>query len=96
MDQLWPQKCPIKEVQHRKAWSVIARVDLSISKLWAISLSKGSSIYPKTIAGLIDCFVMAIPFLKNSLTGDLLYTFLFFGAYEIVTATLKKPAPIQK
>jgi hypothetical protein len=36
-------------------------------------------LYPKTITGLLDCYIMALPFFRNSLTGDLVYTFLFFG-----------------
>ncbi|MCJ7826198.1 hypothetical protein MUP56_01110 [Patescibacteria group bacterium] len=40
--------------------------------------------YPKTIAGLIQCFVMALPFFRNSLLGDLFYTTILFGAFEIV------------
>jgi len=40
--------------------------------------------YPKTLAGLVQCFVMALPFFRNSLLGDLFYTTIFFGAFEIV------------
>jgi hypothetical protein len=35
--------------------------------------------YPRTPAGLSECFVAAIPFFKNTVAGDLLYTGLFFG-----------------
>ena len=37
-------------------------------------------LYPKTIAGLVDCFVAAIPFFRNMLLGNLLYSALLFGA----------------
>jgi len=40
--------------------------------------------YPHTLAGLLNCFTMAIPFFRNSLAGDLTYTALSFGAYEAV------------
>jgi hypothetical protein len=30
--------------------------------------------YPKTLAGLMTCYTLAIPFFKPSLIGDLLFT----------------------
>ncbi len=35
--------------------------------------------YPRTPAGLAECFTLAIPFFKNTVAGDLLYAGLFFG-----------------
>lgn len=40
--------------------------------------------YPKTLSGLFECYIMALPFFRNSLLGDLFYTTTFFGAFEIV------------
>ncbi|PIS10214.1 MAG: hypothetical protein COT73_10520 [Bdellovibrio sp. CG10_big_fil_rev_8_21_14_0_10_47_8] len=37
-------------------------------------------LYPLTKQGLIDSFVMALPFYGNQLLGDLLYASLFFAA----------------
>ena len=39
--------------------------------------------YSQTIAGLINCYIMALPFFLNSILGDLFYTFTIFGAYEL-------------
>src|SRR3990172_92758 len=41
-------------------------------------------------AGLIECYVMAIPFLKNSVASNLIYTAVFFGAYEMAQSLLRK------
>lgn len=41
-------------------------------------------LYPKTLQGLLDAYVMAIPFFRNTIIGDLFYVGLFFGSYEIV------------
>jgi hypothetical protein len=41
--------------------------------------------YPKTWAGLVECFVMALPFFRNSLASDLLYTGFAFGIYGWVS-----------
>lgn len=38
-------------------------------------------LYPHTLAGLVECYVAAIPFFRNSVLGDLFYTAVMFGAY---------------
>lgn len=44
------------------------------------------SMYPHTAVGLFDSYIMALPFFRNSLIGDMCYTAMFFGAYEWVAA----------
>ena len=39
--------------------------------------------YVKTIPGLIQCFTMALPFFRGTLLGDLFYTTVIFGTYEM-------------
>jgi uncharacterized membrane protein len=39
--------------------------------------------YPKTPAGLIACYVAAIPFFQNTLAGDLFFTALLFGGFAL-------------
>ena len=46
--------------------------------------------YPHNWAGLIECYLMAIPFLKNSVASNLIYTAVFFGAYEMAQSLLRK------
>lgn len=41
-------------------------------------------LYPKTLSGLIQSYVMALPFFRNTIIGDLFYSGLFFGGYELV------------
>jgi len=40
--------------------------------------------YEKTFSGLVECYTMAIPFFKNSLLGDLMYSSIFFGGFAFV------------
>ncbi len=40
--------------------------------------------YPKTIEGLIACYVAGIPFLKNTVASSLCYTGLAFGVFELL------------
>ncbi len=42
-------------------------------------------LYPRTAAGLWQCYVAAIPFLRGTLLGDLVYTAAFFGGYHLLT-----------
>jgi hypothetical protein len=37
--------------------------------------------YPKTVAGLVACYVAAIPFYGTQLAGDLIYSALLFGTF---------------
>jgi hypothetical protein len=44
--------------------------------MWTIS-----TIYPKTAAGLIACYVAAIPYYGTMLLGDIVYSALLFGTF---------------
>ncbi len=39
--------------------------------------------YPHTLAGLIECYVAAIPFFRNTVIGDLAYVGVMFGLFEL-------------
>jgi len=39
--------------------------------------------YSQTLNGLVQCYVAAIPFFRNTLAGDLLYVGALFGLYEM-------------
>jgi hypothetical protein len=43
-----------------------------------------SGMYPHTWEGLGACYVAALPFFRNGLAGDLLYTGVLFGAFELL------------
>jgi hypothetical protein len=47
-----------------------------------------SGFYPLTSAGLIACYVAAIPFFQNTLAGDLVFTGLLFGGFAIAERLL--------
>jgi hypothetical protein len=38
--------------------------------------------YPPTFGGLVECYVAAIPFFRNTVLGDLTYVAVLFGLYE--------------
>jgi hypothetical protein len=39
--------------------------------------------YPHTLQGLTDCFVKAIPFFRNTLISNMVFSFVLFGVYEL-------------
>ncbi|HEY3027144.1 MAG TPA: DUF6580 family putative transport protein [Pyrinomonadaceae bacterium] len=55
------------------------------------------SLYPKTMAGLLACYVAAIPFFQNSLFGDAVYTVALFGGFALAAKwwpALREPNPV--
>lgn len=40
-------------------------------------------LYPRSVAGLAQCYIMALPFFQNSLAGDLLFTAALFSVYHL-------------
>jgi hypothetical protein len=47
-------------------------------------------LYDLTGDGLAKCFIMALPFFKITLIGDLFWTAVLFGAFEYIR--IRKPA----
>lgn len=42
-----------------------------------------TDLYPKTREGLMLCYAAGLPFLKNTFLGDVVYTAILFGSYEV-------------
>lgn len=42
------------------------------------------SMYQTDLSGLLNCYVAAIPFFRNTLIGDLFYVNAIFGLYELM------------
>ncbi len=43
------------------------------------------TMYPKDFGGLMACYAAGIPFFHNTLAGDLIYSVVMFGAFELST-----------
>jgi hypothetical protein len=43
----------------------------------------GGALYPRTAAGLAECYAAAIPFFRNTLLGDALYATVLFGGWAL-------------
>lgn len=85
-------------LRKRKAVGTILGASVASSLLFFLITNFGfwltESLYPKTIEGQITAYVMALPFFRNTLLGDLLYTGLFFGGYELALRFIKRKAVV--
>ena len=45
------------------------------------------TLYPATVQGLAACYVAAIPFFRNTLAGDMVFTAVFFGLPLLLRGT---------
>ncbi len=54
--------------------------------VWAVP----GSWYPHTAQGLINCYVLGLPFLRYTMLGDIVYVGILFGLYEAVQIAVKK------
>lgn len=82
-------------VRKRKSVATIIYGTLASSFLFFLitnfAVWAAGSWYPKTLAGLFQCFTLAIPFFRNTILGDLFFVSLFFGIYELVVYLNKEP-----
>ncbi|MDD5116388.1 MAG: hypothetical protein PHW98_04925 [Candidatus Omnitrophica bacterium] len=45
--------------------------------------------YPQDLKGLADCYILGLPFLRVFTVATLVYTAVFFGAYEIIARRVR-------
>ena len=50
-------------------------------------------LYPRTAAGLWQCYVAAIPFFRGTLLGDVVYTTVLFGGYALLVGRVRPAHP---
>jgi hypothetical protein len=60
----------------------VAFFAISNFAVWAFS-----GMYSHTLAGLTQCYVLALPFFQNSLAGDLFWTAVLFGGASVIQRT---------
>jgi len=49
-----------------------------------VAPSGAPALYPHTFDGLVECYWMALPFFRNSLAGDLFWTAMLFGVFDLL------------
>lgn len=80
----------------KNRWGFVQLTGLSITSsiIFFLVTNFGSwltwDFYPKTLSGLMNSYLMAVPFFKNTLIGDLVYSYFFFYGYLVFSRILKK------
>lgn len=54
----------------------------------------GGGLYPHTAGGLADCYVAALPFYRNQVVGDVLFTAALFGLHALATSAYARRVAI--
>ena len=55
--------------------------------VWLVGLSLANAPYPKTFAGLADCYAAGLPFLRGTLIGDWAFMAIFVAIVMLVKNT---------
>ncbi len=75
-------------LRSRRQPAMIAGAALVSSVLFFVLTNLGvwafEPLYSKTWSGLVACYLAALPFFRNSLEGDLLYTLILFGGFALL------------
>ena len=56
--------------------------------VWAFPEVHEQVDYAQTWSGLVECYAMALPFLRNSIAGDLFWVAMLFGLYDFGRARM--------
>ena len=88
-------------LQRRKTVLTIAGAAIATSLIFFFVSDFGiwltGDMYPRTFSGLVACYTMALPFLRNQIAGDLLYTAVLFGGFALLERLfpiLRAPRPL--
>lgn len=80
-------------VHKNKNWKTVLGGGLASAVLFFIITNFGvwmvTGMYPLTLAGLADCYIVAIPYFRSSLLSTLIYGLIFFGGYEAIAAQVR-------
>ena len=75
-------------LQRRRRPLPIAAAVLASSLTFFVITNLGvwlfDALYPKTLSGLAACYIAALPFLRNTLFGDALYSAILFGGFHLL------------
>ena len=81
-------------LRNRRSFTNIVLVTFSSSVLFFVVTNFGvwahSTMYEKSLNGLMQSYLMGLPYFRNTLLGDFFYTGVFFGFYSSATMYLRK------
>lgn len=80
-------------VMQKPSWGRLVFTSFGAAIIFYLVTNFGSWISPaspyvKDFNGLMLCYEMGIPFFRNTLLGNLFFSFVLFGAYELIASRL--------
>jgi hypothetical protein len=72
--------------------SLLGSVTFFVVSNFAVWIGGSLALYPRTMAGLVECYTMAVPFFRNSAASDMLFAGVFFGVSALVASYTHKTA----
>ena len=78
-------------IRERKSFLTIATGSLASSILFFLITNLPfwfGDRYPWNFAGIMESYVLSLPFLRNALIGDLAFNAILFGGYELARRSL--------
>lgn len=72
--------------------SLAGSVGFFLVSNFAVWIGGALAMYPRTLAGLVECYTMAVPFFRNGLAGDLIFSGAFFGIAAVMAARQQREA----
>ena len=80
-------------MKERKTPAIVLGTSIVSALLFFLITNFGawlSDLYPHNFKGFIECYVMAIPFFRNTLVSSVIYSVVLFGSYELIASLVKK------
>jgi hypothetical protein len=86
-------------LRNRPSWRLLLGACLASSVFFFLisnfGVWLGWNSYPHTWWGLVDCYVAAIPWYRQTLISTFVYSALFFGCYEIYAARHRSSGQVE-
>jgi len=82
--------------ENSKIWRIAGAAltgSLSFFVISNFGVWAATAMYPKTLAGLMTCYIAGLPFFRHTVEGDLFFSAVLFGlpvAYVAITRALSK------
>ena len=84
-------------LRQRRGALPVAGMALAASALFFVTTNFGvwalDAMYPKSLAGLLACYVAAIPFFGATIAGNLFYAAVLFGGFALAERRIPLFAP---
>jgi hypothetical protein len=79
---LLPKAQQKMKISHQFSYSIVASLMFYLVTNFGVWIA--TPMYEKTMSGLLASYWNALPFLRNTMLGDMLYTLVFFALYRVV------------